>query len=79
MLNAWLDAGALINWSNHAGFTPLYHAGEAGAKDAAALLTATGAALTLRNRRSQTPIETAIAFGHPDVAEVMRQAIAPSK
>jgi ankyrin repeat protein len=74
-----LEAGALINMANHSGFTPLYPAGEAGAKDAAALLIAQGANLTLRNRRSQTPIETAVAFGHPDVAEVMRQAIAPSK
>ena len=79
MITALLNAGALINLSNHSGFTPLHHAGEAGAKDAAALLIAKGADLTLLNRRSQTPIETAIAFGHPDVAEVMRQAIAPSK
>jgi ankyrin repeat protein len=50
-----------------------------GMKDAAALLIAKGADLTLRNRRGQTPIETAIAFGHYDVAEVMRSAIALSK
>jgi hypothetical protein len=59
-------------------FTPLHHAGEAGAKEAAAPI-AKGADLTLRNRRNQTPIETAMAFGHPEVAEVMRQAMAPSK
>jgi ankyrin repeat protein len=79
MITALLEAGALINLTNHSGFTPLHHAGEAGAKDAAALLMAQGADLTLRNRRAQTPIETALAFGHPDVAEVMRQARVPSK
>src|SRR4030095_1120951 len=79
MITALLEAGALINLTNHSGFTPLHHAGEAGAKDAAALLMAPGGDLTLRNRRAQTPIETALAFGHPDVAEVMRQARVPSK
>jgi ankyrin repeat protein len=79
MITALLEAGALINLTNHSGFTPLHHAGEAGAADAAALLIVKGADLTRRNRRSQTPIETAIAFGHPDVAAVMRQARAPSK
>jgi ankyrin repeat protein len=79
MITTLLEAGALINLTNHSGFTPLHHTGEAGAKDAAALLITKGADLALRNRRSQTPIETAIAFGHSDVAEVMRQAIASSK
>jgi len=79
MIIALLEAGAMINMANHSGFTPLHHAGEAGAKDAAVLLIAQGADLTLSNRRGQTPIETAIALGHPDVAEVMRQAMALSQ
>ena len=79
MITALLEAGAMINLANHSGFTPLHHAGEAGAKDAAALLIAKGADLTLKNRRGQTPIETAMACGHPEVTEVMRHAMAPSQ
>ncbi len=73
------DAGATINLANRSGFTPLHHAAEAGSKEAAALLIAKGANLTLRNLRNQTPIETATAFRHPEVAEVLRQATKTSK
>jgi ankyrin repeat protein len=41
MITALLDAGAAINLANRSGFTPLYHAGEAGSKEAATLLIAT--------------------------------------
>jgi len=79
MVTALLEAGAEINLPNRSGFTPLHHAGEAGSKEAAALLIAKGADLTLRNARNQTPIETALAFRHPEVAKVIRQAMTTSK
>ena len=75
MITALLDAGATINLANRSGFTPLHHAAEAGSKEAAALLIAKGANLTLRNLR----IETATAFRHREVAEVLRQATKTSK
>ena len=79
MITALLDAGATINLANRSGFTPLHHAGEAGSKEAATLLIAKGASLTLRNIRHQTPIETATAFHHPEVAEILHQAMTNSK
>jgi ankyrin repeat protein len=79
MITALLDAGAAINLANRSGFTPLHHAGEAGSKEAATLLIAKGASLTLRNVRHQTPIETAMAFHHPEVAEILHRAMTSSK
>ena len=79
MIAALLDAGGTINLANRSGFTPLHHAGEAGSKEAATLLIAKGASLTLRNIRHQTPIETATAFHHPEVAEILQQAMTNSK
>ena len=75
MIHALLRAGALINGTNLSGFTPLHHAGEAGATDAATVLIAHGASLTLKNRRLQTPLETAEAFRHPETAAVIRDAM----
>ena len=79
MITALLDAGANINSANRSGFTPLHHAGEAGSKEAATLLTAKGANLTLRNMYAQTPEQTATASHHPEVAEILLQAMARSK
>src|SRR6266849_408427 len=79
MIAALLDAGAMMNLANRSGFTPLHHAAEAGSKEAAALLIAKGANLTLRNLHNQTPMETAMAFHHPAVEEVLRGAMKTSK
>jgi hypothetical protein len=79
MIAALLDAGANINLANRSGFTPLHHAGEAGSKEAATLLVSKGANLTLRNMRGQTPEQTATASRHPEVAEILRQAMTRSK
>jgi ankyrin repeat protein len=79
MITTLLDAGANINLANRSGFTPLHHAGEAGSKEAATLLIAKGANLTLRNMHDQTAEQTAMASHHPDVAEILRQAITSPK
>jgi hypothetical protein len=79
MISALLDAGASINSANLTGFTPLHHAAEAGSKEAATLLIARGANPTLRNRYEQTPEQTATASHHPEVAEILREAMTHSK
>jgi ankyrin repeat protein len=79
MISALLDAGADINSANLTGFTPLHHAAEAGSTEAATLLIARGANLSLRNRYEQTPEQTAIASNHPEVAEILRQSMTRSK
>jgi ankyrin repeat protein len=79
MVEALLNAGANINLANRSGFTPLHHAGEAGSKEVAVLLIAKGANLTLRNMHDQTPEQTATASHHPEVAEILHQAMTGSK
>jgi ankyrin repeat protein len=79
MITTLLNAGANINLANRSGFTPLHHAGEAGSKEAATLLIAKGANLTLRNMHDQTAEQTARASHHPDVAEILRQAMTSPK
>jgi class 3 adenylate cyclase len=75
MIRALLDAGANINSANRTGFTPLHHAAETGSKEAATLLIISGANLTLKNRNGQTPEQIATASHHPEVAEILRQAM----
>jgi Ankyrin repeats (3 copies) len=77
MTRALLDAGANINLANLTGFTPLHHAAEAGAKEAATLLITNGANLTLRNRYGETPEQTAVRTHHTEVAEILRRAMTP--
>jgi ankyrin repeat protein len=79
MIRALLDAGENINSANRTGFTPLHHASEAGSKEAATLLIINGANLTLRNMHEQTPEQTATASHHPEVAEILHQAMTRSK
>ena len=79
MIRALLDAGANINSANRTGFTPLHHAAEAGSKEAATLLITNGANLTLRNMYEQTPEQTATASHHPEVAEILSQAMTRSR
>jgi ankyrin repeat protein len=79
MITTLLNAGANINLANRSGFTPLHHAGEAGSKEAATLLIANGANLTLRNMHDQTAEQTATASDHPDVAEILHQAMTNPK
>ena len=79
MITALLNEWANINLANRSGFTPLHHAAEAGSTEAATLLIARGANLSLRNRYEQTPEQTAIASNHPEVAEILRQAMTRSK
>jgi ankyrin repeat protein len=75
MIRALLDAGANINSANRTGFTPLHHAAEVGSKEAATLLIISGANLTLKNRNGQTPEQIATENHHPEVAEILRQAM----
>jgi class 3 adenylate cyclase len=75
MIRALLRAGALIDATNLSGFTPLHHASEAGSTEAAALLIAQGASLTVKNHRLQTPLDTAEAFRHSATAAVIRRAM----
>ena len=79
MISSLLDAGANINSANRTGFTPLHHAAESGSKEAAILLIARGANLALRNRYGQTPEQTATGLRHPEVAEILRQAMMREK
>ena len=79
MIRALLDAGANINAANRTGYTPLHHAAEAGSKEAATLLITNGANLSLRNMYEQTPEQTATASHHPEVAEILREAMARPK
>jgi class 3 adenylate cyclase len=79
MISALLDAGANINAANLTGFTPLHHAAEAGSKEAATLLIARGANLILRNRYEQTPEQIATTSHHPEVAEILGEAMRRSK
>jgi ankyrin repeat protein len=71
MLSALLDAGANINAANLTSFTPLYHAAEAGSKDAAVLLIARGLiprSETDTNRPGSKPL------CHPAVAQILDDA-----
>lgn len=79
MIRALLDAGANINAANRTGYTPLHHAAEAGSKEAATLLITNGANLNLRNMYEQTPEQTATASHHPEVAEILHEAMARPK
>jgi ankyrin repeat protein len=79
MIRSLLDAGANINAANRTGYTPLHHAAEAGSKEAATLLITNGANLSLRNMYEQTPEQTATASHHPEVAEILREAMAHPK
>jgi ankyrin repeat protein len=73
MVRFLVDRGADINAANRTGFTPLHHAAENNAVDAAEALVALGANTRRRNRFEETPLDTAQQFG-PGVVEVLRNA-----
>src|SRR6266702_5305906 len=75
MITALLDAGADINLANRSGFTPLHHAAEAGSKEAATLLIARGVNFALRNKDGRTAEQIAEASRHPDITEILHQAM----
>ena len=75
MITMLLDAGADINLTNRSGFTPLHHAAEAGSKEAATLLIAKGANFALRNKDGQTVEQIAEGSHHPDIIEILQQAM----
>jgi len=75
MITMLLDAGADINSTNRSGFTPLHHAAEAGSKEAATLLIAKGANLALRTKDGRTEEQIAEASHHPDITEILHQAM----
>jgi dienelactone hydrolase len=79
MITLLLDAGADINLVNQSGFTPLHHAAEAGSKEVAALLITKGADLALRTKDGRTAEQIAEITHHPDVVEVLHQAMKKSK
>jgi ankyrin repeat protein len=63
--------GAGVNLANWTGFTPLHHAAENGALEAARVLLALGADRSRRNETGQRPVDVALDRGHPDVAAVL--------
>lgn len=69
-----LARGAGIQLPNLTGFTPLHHAAEVGASDAAMALLAAGADPTWPNDAGQTPAEVASANGHADLANALSAA-----
>jgi ankyrin repeat protein len=75
MITMLLDVGADINLANHSGFTPLHHAAEAGSEEAATLLIAKGANFALRTKNGQTIEQVAEISHHPDIAEILQQAM----
>ena len=75
MITMLLDAGADINLTNRSGFTPLHHAAEAGSKEAATLLIAKEANFALRNKDGRTAEQIAEASRHPDITEILHQAM----
>ena len=69
-----LTRGAGIQLPNLTGFTPLHHAAEAGASDAAMALLAAGADPTWPNDAGRTPAEVATANGHGELAGALSAA-----
>jgi ankyrin repeat protein len=76
MIAALIDAGAMIDWANHSGFTPLHHAAEAGSEEAALLLIAKGANVGLKTAHRKTPGEIAMANGHSELASILQKGLA---
>ena len=69
-----LGRGAGIQLANLTGFTPLHHAAEVGATDAAMALLAAGADPTWPNDAGQTPAEVARGHGHGALADSLAAA-----
>jgi ankyrin repeat protein len=69
-----LARGAGIQLPNLTGFTPLHHAAEVGASDAAMALLAAGADPTWPNDAGRTPAEVAAANGHGELADALSAA-----
>ncbi|HET9293692.1 MAG TPA: ankyrin repeat domain-containing protein [Gemmatimonadales bacterium] len=69
-----LARGAGIQLTNLTGFTPLHHAAEVGASEAAMALLAAGADPTWPNDAGQSPAEVAAAHGHGDLADALAAA-----
>jgi ankyrin repeat protein len=69
-----LTRGAGIQLPNLTGFTPLHHAAEVGASDAAMALLAAGADPTWPNDAGRTPAEVAAANGHGELADALSAA-----
>jgi ankyrin repeat protein len=70
-----LDRGAGIQLANLTGFTPLHHAAEAGATEAAMALLAAGADPTWPNDAGLTPGEVAREHGHGALADSLNVAV----
>jgi len=66
-----LASGADINGTNRSGFTPIHHAAENGAKQAAVALIAAGADPTIANRQGTIPLTTATEKGNSDIAALL--------
>ena len=79
MIDVLLDAGAGINLTNRSGYTPLHHAAEYGAAEAAARLIERGADVDAKTRRGITPDQVAASRGHEEVAKVIRNAMSSEK
>jgi ankyrin repeat protein len=69
-----LGRGAGIQLANLTGYTPLHHAAEVGATEAAMALLAAGADPTWPNDAGQTPAEVATANGHGALADSLAAA-----
>jgi DNA-binding winged helix-turn-helix (wHTH) protein len=79
MITTLVDAGAMINWANRSGFTPLHHAAQAGSEQAAILLIAKGANPSLRTMGHKTPVEIAMASDHSELADILQREMTRSR
>jgi DNA-binding winged helix-turn-helix (wHTH) protein len=79
MITTLVDAGAMINWANRSGFTPLHHAAEVGSEQAAILLIAKGANPSLRTMGHKTPVEIAMASDHSELADILQREMTRSR
>ena len=73
-IRALLAAGASVDSSNHTGFTPLHHAAEAGALEAAEALLKARANPKLLTLSGGTPAAVARARGFDAVAQLLEAA-----
>ena len=69
-----LRHGADVDGVNHTGFTPLHHAAESGAPEAARVLIEAGADVNLPSLAGETPLQRARREGHHDVVRLLEAA-----
>jgi DNA-binding winged helix-turn-helix (wHTH) protein len=79
MIATLIDAGAMMDWANRSGFTPLRHVAEAGSEEAAVLLIVKGANPSLKTAHRKTPSEIAVANGYSELADTLHREMKRSR